>query len=950
MIYVLIEITGFNAFKKVDLDFADRITVDLDKILESNICISKKHFGSFFLYSYTPDLKDLKRLFADARETYNTLSAIKDELRGFTVFIDHAKGILSKLQRKSVMRKMYGIWENNSLCVSYEAYDLFSRMAEFIQCEKCYRVYTPDKENREDEKSITDFLAYIPETGKLFDDFEPLLNNEKSGLFFYYGTRIPGISYLAYSMAATLEGKTQSPRIILYPEENDYSGFHPLVRCLQSDLLKEIPSLLNITEKKVWDQFSSVIQDPEVSLCEEDAVIIFTLYLTAYSRFTRKRNLPFVVYFMDVDRFHEKTLEIVTDIMDEFAHSMDIIPVLFSGKPDVPACFRNFSVIKHVSEEWNSYENASPVSSFHSYLLEKRKGIKRFGLQATQDILDDFDSFTRRILYLVTLLNGLLIPEEIINLLTEENLERIKYDRAFNDLKMYGFLYPDHSIPVFPGFLPELRKIHGEEEEKFFKSLEKLYREKGDCTPQVYISLAGVFTEIGKPRAGIAYTFKAVRALIDERKTEEAVKLLKEVSKLMKHPPLKNVENTSLYNQLFLRAALLDARDELAHDFYQMVLSSEESRNEQTTMDRNIILAEYFYAKYNHKQALEQAKQALILIQKSDNSPVESSINILLGKIMLGMQRVEEAKDYFRISRELLTHSSPHPLKVAVYYLEAITHYIYGNISESLRLIEKGTAAAGHQGFRTWQLLDVFAAGRMYFDLGRYRDAAERFADCLALADIYNFHESVSSIYPWLARAYIYGGLREKGKQILSDFGNSAEGLFFTAEYLYFEGRFPEALDTVKEALGMEKDAIRVFRSPDFVLKESGFEYIEDLVFVMEDGHGALYHLLQAFHAFLSVLVDKSAHGSEELVRLTRDGKLSDIDPYNGFYYFLHALCIPEKPGTDDLDRLTLLSKALRYVQTIASRIDVPGERIEYLNNNYWNAQLLSAGRKNKLI
>ncbi len=950
MIYVLVEITGFNALKKMNPVFTDHITADLNKILESNICISRKQYGSLFIYSYTPGLKDIKRLFADARETYRSLLSFKDELRGFTVFIDHAKGILSKLQRKSVMRKMYGIWESNSFCISHDAYDLFSRMAEFVDCDSCYKLVAPESVNQGDEKSIKEFLTEMPEIGTLLDDFEPLLNNEKKGLFFYYGSQVTGISYLAYSMADAVEGKTKFPRVIIYPEENDYSEFHPFLRCLQSDLLEQIPYLLSVTEKKVWDQFLTIIQGGGIPLCEEDAVIIFTLYLTAYSRFTRRKNLPFIIYFMDVDRFHERTLEIAADIMEEFSRSTDIIPVLFSGNPDVPACFHNFSVIKHLSEEWHSQGNYSPVSNFHSYLLGKRKGTKHVGLQATKTIMDDFDSFTRRILYIATLLNGLLSPEEIINMLTEENLERIKYDRAFNDLKAYGFLYPDHSIPVFPGLLVELRKIHGEVENRFFKKLEKVYAEKGNSAPRVYMSLAGVFNEIGEAEAEIAYTFHAVRALIDVRKSEDAVTLLKEVSQRIKKSPVENAENIRIHDQLFLRAALLDARDELAHDFYQTVLSSGESRNNQITLNRNIILSEYYYTKYDHKRALKQAKMALIQIQKSDNPPVESAVNILLGKIMLGMQRIDEAKDYFRISREMLSPSRSHPQNVIIYYLESITHYIYGNISESLRLVEMGTAAADLQGLREWQLLYCFAAGRIYFDLGRYSDAARLFSDCLTLADIYNFHESISSIYPWLARSYIYGGIREKGKQILSDFGNSAEGLFFTAEYLYFEGRFPEALDTVKEALGMEKDAIRVFRSPDFVLKESGFEYIEDLVFIMEDGHGVLYHLLQAFHAFLSVLVDKSAHGSEELVRLTRDGKLSDIDPYNGFYFFLHALCIPEKPGTDDIDRLTLLSKALRHVQTIASRIDVPGERIEYLNSNYWNAQLLSAGRKNKLL
>lgn len=143
---------------------------------------------------------------------------------------------------------------------------------------------------------------------------------------------------------------------------------------------------------------------------------------------------------------------------------------------------------------------------------------------------------------------------------------------------------------------------------------------------------------------------------------------------------------------------------------------------------------------------------------------------------------------------------------------------------------------------------------------------------------------------------------------------------------------------------------MHIFLSPDFRLSDSGYEYIEDLVFVVSDGHGVLSHLLKAFRAFLSVLNERSAEGSAELARLTRDEKLSNIDPFNGMYYFFHALSLPEKPGTDSLDRLTLISKALRHVQTIASRIDTPDERRAYLTGNYWNSRLMQAGRKNKLL
>ena len=85
-------------------------------------------------------------------------------------------------------------------------------------------------------------------------------------------------------------------------------------------------------------------------------------------------------------------------------------------------------------------------------------------------------------------------------------------------------------------------------------------------------------------------------------------------------------------------------------------------------------------------------------------------------------------------------------------------------------------------------------------------------------------------------------------------------------------------------------------------------------------------------------------------MRLTREDRLSEIDPNNGYYYYLHALTFPEYSGAEAVDRLTLLSKALRHIQQTASHIDNPKHRQMYLSDNYWNSGLMNEGRAHKLI
>ena len=118
----------------------------------------------------------------------------------------------------------------------------------------------------------------------------------------------------------------------------------------------------------------------------------------------------------------------------------------------------------------------------------------------------------------------------------------------------------------------------------------------------------------------------------------------------------------------------------------------------------------------------------------------------------------------------------------------------------------------------------------------------------------------------------------------------------------------------------------------------------------MEGGHGVLFHLIRAFRAFLMAKTGNQSEGQTELVKLSREDRLSDLDLNNGYYYYLHALTLPEYTGAEAVDRLTLLSKALRHIQQTASHIDGPKERQLFLSDNYWNSCLMREGRTYKLI
>jgi hypothetical protein len=90
--------------------------------------------------------------------------------------------------------------------------------------------------------------------------------------------------------------------------------------------------------------------------------------------------------------------------------------------------------------------------------------------------------------------------------------------------------------------------------------------------------------------------------------------------------------------------------------------------------------------------------------------------------------------------------------------------------------------------------------------------------------------------------------------------------------------------------------------------------------------------------------------GVQELHQLTRETRLSEIDPYNRLYYYLYSLVLPESGELNIEDRTTVLGRAVRYIQQRTSRLDEYAHKTDFLRLNYWNNRLMSHAQSSNLV
>ena len=349
----------------------------------------------------------------------------------------------------------------------------------------------------------------------------------------------------------------------------------------------------------------------------------------------------------------------------------------------------------------------------------------------------------------------------------------------------------------------------------------------------------------------------------------------------------------------------------------------------------------------DHSSALSRAKNVLFRVQEKQSPCHVARAQLSVGSSMLCMGRVEEANDYFSLAYETSKSCSNTADRMESCIRRGISLFLFGNYSRADRQLSDGIRIAGGYCRGDSLLFAHFLKGRIAFTLGRYAAAEELFWKCLSIAMVLG--EPHQLFYAWLGRSMIYSGRLREGTEILAQLPRTAEVLYYRAEGKLFEGDIPCALDLARRSertIRIETPPVGCFGRYTW---QNGYSNIEDCAFHGPDGRRVLLNCVSALRWYLESLGGNPQAGRMVLEKITREEKLGELDPYYHFYYLVHALLIPEDTHNESLERITYVSKGLKYLQRIGSVIDDVSSRLDFINKSHWNRMLMDIARNEKL-
>ena len=345
--------------------------------------------------------------------------------------------------------------------------------------------------------------------------------------------------------------------------------------------------------------------------------------------------------------------------------------------------------------------------------------------------------------------------------------------------------------------------------------------------------------------------------------------------------------------------------------------------------------------------ALSGAKSFLFRVQESDQPCQIAEAQNAIGQAMLRQGKIEEANDYFSLSYESSKGCTSPADRLRARINQGLSLFLFGNYSRSERVLTEGEEAAMGLCHGPDLLLSAFLKARISFKLGRYADAEERFWRVLSLATLTGVPHDL--FYAWIGRCRVYAGESAVGGRFLMSLPKSPEVFYYRAEERYFSGDIRGALKAIRAAgRGLKAD-----RGPRGGFGryhwDTGYRNIEDCTFLDSKGRGVLYTSITSFRTYLESRSEGRTEGMEILERITRTERLGDLDPFLHFYFLIQALLISEETHNEALERITYLSKGLKYLQRIGSVIDEVPARLDFLQKNRWNRYLMDLAREEKL-
>jgi hypothetical protein len=265
-----------------------------------------------------------------------------------------------------------------------------------------------------------------------------------------------------------------------------------------------------------------------------------------------------------------------------------------------------------------------------------------------------------------------------------------------------------------------------------------------------------------------------------------------------------------------------------------------------------------------------------------------------------------------------------------------------------VKVLERLEPVVKRSGMQQSRIFTAFLRSRLEFDRGDYARALEFLELAQKTGQRYGREGSTEILGLWKARCEAYSGNTRVARAMFEALPEGLERNYFLSEAYYFDRNPALALETVRRGLKQLRPT-QPFCGEGMPWT-TGFSALEDRVLAKAGDKGVLEGQAEAFSVLLEGQLENVANASKRFQTLLAQKNLLELDIASAQYYFWYYLILPRNDGGQEALRLTLLGRALKDIQTRASRIEDPVQRQEFLHRPYWNAQYLSEGKRLKLL
>ena len=580
---------------------------------------------------------------------------------------------------------------------------------------------------------------------------------------------------------------------------------------------------------------------------------------------------------------------------------------------------------------------------FHGLLaVEKGFDIARAGEQ----LVSSLDGETRRMLFLAHAASGLADRRLVTERLGTDEEEATRQGALYDGLVDYGLIREDsdgkvRGIPEGPenAFSPDLENIRAAEQ--FGEYLYRRYRD-GDT-----IDLYRLFRYLeswGPTRRAVEILDRLLESLLDNRR-------LRAVGLLLNGPPmalsdLDGPDLEALQNVVGaarLRYVLLTGDTEqvktMVREGTVTLISGRGAYSDRFRLHQ----ARFSYAVGRWDDTLAASKEALFNFQKAGDHEGETSCHLELALALLAGGKVRDALEHFGISRRIGSQVSASWGVLRAAAMEVVGQFLFGNLPRSSRDCDELRRTAHKNGRRDLWLLLTLCKVRIYWELGRYDEAAVNAEEGRRTARFYGLNDEAAVMRLWKGRARLAQG-REEGRDILEGAPENREARAFLAEAAWQAGEGRTARRHISAAMELTRRSTRVQgEAEDW---SDGFFPIEGRLADSSGPLDVLGEWIRAFDAFLGA-EDGDAAAMERLEgSLERDGRRIP-----GPYSYQYALWALLTAGGDEREtRTRFMSRAFNDLQARAGRFDDNQTKHAWLSANPWNKRIMDEAQRLKFL